>query len=732
MLSFLIWLLWGVAWAQDDASSAGPEIRIPVNEFARARTFPKIHETLVEVRVEHCKVNLEQMLDNVRREHIRSIAAINIGEESWMLRVSLTEEDLQVDANVVDGFLELWVRSDENGTQKYFRRESISTKELLRERFDTGVVFEPEIKLRPLYGEALAFQMSPRDITNDIGMPTGIDGSVGWNDIDEARKNYLDAKELGQTKLREYGDAAYSLGWGYLAQGFASEAGYYFDQLQYTPGGIKPAMIYISKARVALLTDEWSEARENLYRAYMYGADEATVVESMAFVSQATGIPNRAKTGRLLASLTSRPESLLLAGELLQMDGFYAESKEVLEPLYLNNIFDEDDDEEMKQRLALRLGDAYLNESDIAKAREYWISAPKELYQLRAVQANMLEFGSAEWVRAVPTLRMLVEQDDGQAQAEAMYLIGQVYSEYGTQLDGIELWAEFIRSYPEIASKTDVIDMLWALYRDRVLALDRSGSITRIAKTHEIGWVPELRQRLDDPEIVTIVTSAYEELGLSDKALHVLSSDFGVGAQRAFYSPESELFLANLYFRSNRYYEALRTLEILQAKKLTPELIADVRYLEAQVYLAQEDLEQAQKLLEYTSTTPKYRTTSYLALGVLAREQDDCKATVSYLRPILLPYNDSITQDPLAYLYLAQCLAEQGEEDIAREVASILEEVSVSKDEIFHARYLQANFGEAKEILVEDTSSTWNELIDDLQDGEEFNAEYEQWLKEKN
>ena len=221
-------------------------------------------------------------------------------------------------------------------------------------------------------------------------------------------------------------------------------------------------------------------------------------------------------------------------------------------------------------------------------------------------------------------------------------------------------------------------------------------------------------------------------MGLSDKALHVLSSDFGVGAQKAFYSPEAELFLADLYFRANRYYEALRTLEMLQAKKLSRSLIADVRYLEAQVYLAQGDLEQAQKMLEYTSTSNKYRAESYLALGILAREQGDCKATVSYLRPILLPYNDSVSQDPLAYLYLAQCLAELGEEDIAKEVASILEEVSVSKDEIFHARYLQANFGEAKEILVEDTSSTWNELIDDLQDGEEFDAEYQQWLKERN
>ena len=35
------------------------------------------------------------------------------------------------------------------------------------------------------------------------------------------------------------------------------------------------------------------------------------------------GMPARSKTGRLLASLTSKPEALFLAGELLQMDGRY-------------------------------------------------------------------------------------------------------------------------------------------------------------------------------------------------------------------------------------------------------------------------------------------------------------------------------------------------------------------------------------------------------------------------
>ena len=59
----------------------------------------------------------------------------------------------------------------------------------------------------------------------------------------------------------------------------------------------------------------------------------------MAFIAHETGMPSRSKTGRLLASLTSKPEALLLSGELLQMDGRYQEAWEILEPLFENQMF---------------------------------------------------------------------------------------------------------------------------------------------------------------------------------------------------------------------------------------------------------------------------------------------------------------------------------------------------------------------------------------------------------
>mgnify|MGYP001218042773 CR=1 FL=1 len=83
---------------------------------------------------------------------------------------------------------------------------------------------------------------------------------------------------------------------------------------------------------------------KDLHQAYRYGADETSIVEGMAIISHETGIPSRSSTGRVLASLTAKPEALLLAGELLYIDGRYQESWEILEPLFANHMFSEEED----------------------------------------------------------------------------------------------------------------------------------------------------------------------------------------------------------------------------------------------------------------------------------------------------------------------------------------------------------------------------------------------------
>ena len=78
------------------------------------------------------------------------------------------------------------------------------------------------------------------------------------------------------------------------------------------------------------------------------------MVEGFGVISLATGVPSRSLTSQVLSRVTGRPEALLLAAELLQRDGYYKESRPLLEALVGRASG------RSARQVSLRLGDARL------------------------------------------------------------------------------------------------------------------------------------------------------------------------------------------------------------------------------------------------------------------------------------------------------------------------------------------------------------------------------------
>lgn len=709
------------------------QIRIAVEEDTLVQTLPTIKDKMAEIRITHCSLDLTEELSSVKRPEIRRITPINMGEESWLLRIDLARPDILLKAKVIDGVLEINVYSDED-FQTRDLQPVLSTESLFEDLFASDVVLPPSVDLRPLYSTSIAYPISVTDVPFEVLSLTGDTLESEWADVDQARDRYLEAQQQGFNGLTERGNSAYALGIAYLNQGLALESDFYLTKLRQIPGDVPLMDMYLARARANLLQRDWDEARRNLRQAYNYGADETQVVEGMAFIAHETGIPSRSKTGRLLASLTSKPEALLLSGELLQMDGRYQEAWEILEPLFENQMFQ--DNLDMARRLRLRLGDIAYFLGDNQQAQVYWRGTYPDIRQVRMLQVQMVNEGSNVWVETVPQLRVIAENGETQNAPEALYLIGQVYSKYGTQLDAVELWAEFVRAYPNLVDKTDVLDLLSLAYQERVRALAKKKQWMRIAKTHELGWVPELQKVIDEPDVLVMVADAYAQLGLPDRALYALISDFGIGVNSQFYLPEAEIYLAKLYFQSNRFYEVHRTIELMDDKRLPARLRPEVQFLKAQTFLAEEELEKAKEMFELTARSSAFRTQSYVALGILARQEGDCPATVAYLQPTLVPIEERTTDDPLAFLYLSQCLGEMGEYQLASEVAEALQSISSDPEEIQHAQYLQATFSQPDAVNLEalegtESNSIWIDLVDEQQKSDAFWTELEEWRQSK-
>ena len=141
-------------------------------------------------------------------------------------------------------------------------------------------------------------------------------------------------------------------------------------------------------------------------------------------------------------------------------------------------------------------------------------------------------------------------------------------------------------------------------------------------------------------------------------------------------------------------------------------------------------------MFELTARSSEFRTQSYVALGVLARQEGDCPSAVAYLKPTLVPIEERTTDDPLAFLYLSQCLGEMGEYQLASEVAEALQSISSNPEEIQHAQYLQATFSQPDAVNLEalegtDSNSIWVDLVDEQQKSDAFWTELEEWRQSK-
>ena len=114
-MSFLLylWLIF-VAHAAEPTS---PELRFIVGDDATARALPRVNPKVAEVVLRDCDRNLSSILEGLNSPKIRQIFALNIQDRTWLLRIVLRSEGLHVDAVVIRGGLELWVREDRDVLQ---------------------------------------------------------------------------------------------------------------------------------------------------------------------------------------------------------------------------------------------------------------------------------------------------------------------------------------------------------------------------------------------------------------------------------------------------------------------------------------------------------------------------------------------------------------------------------------------------------------------------------------
>ncbi|MEC8193902.1 MAG: hypothetical protein VX127_14285 [Myxococcota bacterium] len=652
-----------------------PVIDITVSSSVRVERHPTVREGLVEVLIRGCDADLSTLLTGRTNPYVVGMDATYIAGETWIIKAMMGRPDADLRVMVEDGRLVIDVVEADGGGS--FEEEDLPTVKALvegdAEMKPANTVFPP---LMFLHGDAISYGMTSDDFVPLLPAPASMPRAT-WRAVDRARKMMLNA-----TSKVALAQARYELGWLYLEKGFDREARYYFDRLAEDPGALPARDVALARARAALSCRDWAEARDFLREAYRYGARESAVVEGFGVISLATGVPSRSLTSQVLSRVTGRPEALLLAAELLQRDGYYKESRPLLEALVGRASG------RSARQVSLRLGDARLLDGEYDAAVRAYRSGPKALGSLRRMLVELIEKGPAEWANVVPQLNALAGEGD-EVGAEALYLLSQLDTAMGSQVDAVSDLSRLIRDHRRIAHRSDAPERLWSIYKERQERLLSAERWFDVAALHEGAWHPVIRRSVDDPDVLLGVSKAYEEIGLPHQALRLVREVHPLLMADGADDTALVFTLARLYGETGKPNEGMKA--IRQYRSRIRGRSGEVALLAASLTERLGDKDGAVVEYRRAMRDPQTRDAASVELARIDAEDGRCKKATGVLWGRLMsPEGQKTYTSSRPYLALARCLVSQSEGEMASEAAKLAAARTDSKEESRYAEYISA------------------------------------------
>ncbi len=462
--------------------------------------------------------------------------------------------------------------------------------------------------------------------------------------------------------------------------GMAREAAHYFERVSELDAAWPEASVHLHRAQAALAVGRADQARALCSEVATVRYREAQVLECLGLVALETGDPAPAPTGRALARASARPESLVLAAQLLQLDGRHLEA----EPLLVEALSDLDD-----PRLAAvawaSLGDARFHIGDNEGARRAWaevVSDPQlgDIVRVRKTMLVMVEEGARSWPSNIPNLYTLAELP-GLAGAEAQWLLAQVALELG-DFEGAAGHLAAILDRPDVdLSDSDLPAVLWDVIETRLGELERAGRQLDQLAFFRDSWRSELEPEVTDVARLLSVATAYEDLELHDDALSVHRIVFSIRSRLGESSPDDLFTLARLYFEVGRPDEALETLEFLRRGAVPADLTGATWLLEGDVLLSLGEEDEAMQAWRKAALQRDTKVEATTRMALLDAREGRCARARPALEDLVRQKEESLeVREGHVHLTLARCYLEEGRNEEA--AAAAREAAGRSEDEL--------------------------------------------------
>lgn len=519
-----------------------------------------------------------------------------------------------------------------------------------------------DLALHPLQGGANTMHTDPRErkiprvAWSAPGAPIGAED---WPQVDAVREVLTSTRDPVTRAA-----AHYRLGQLHSTLGFHREANYYYGRAR--EGGAPLDVIALDQAQTAFAMGRWDEGRTFCEDAHTGGAAEALVLECLAIVSLATGSPAPAGTGRALARASGRPDSLLLAAQLLQVDGRHREAIPLLEAIV------ESGNPDFQDQANANLGESRFYAGDTKGAREAWRTVTDgdlgTIVWGRQRLLLLMTQGPASWTTEIPDLHDRA-RDTGPAGADALYLLGQISERLGDSGGAITHYHDLLVRHPTRAAASDVPARQWRMLSARMKHLHDSERRVDLVTLYRDRWLDSLELEVKDPTPLKWVVQAYAELGLPGDALELQRLVFGINTRLERNDPESVLQLAQLYARTEHHSDALETIAWMRQAGIPRELRGPVLLLEGDAHAALDQPEDAMRAWRSAARNRDVRTAATARMALADAEADRCDSAIPALQRLTATPDAPEMVDGRIHLALAMCLDKTGDAKLTAEAA---------------------------------------------------------------
>ncbi len=654
-------LLSALAWSSPD------QIVLRPSPGASARPLPQTRPDLIQWTVRDNQVPLFDQLPTRPGEGVLDVGVVSLGSGVWVVSAWLDPADPRVPSVGWEG-PDLVLHIHRGEAELLPVQPGPSLEELLADQVAPLSRGAPSTSLQPLGGSAWALRLRPEQLRLGSGdwEPNLIASDRALLVRDDSPRG-IDRQRQALTGTDDpYVKAAalFRLGQAHQSLGLYREAAYYFDRVVEHPAAWPAATVALRRAQASLTVGRGDQAREHCAEAAQARVRDEQVLECLGMVALETQDPPPGPTGRALAASTARPDALLLAGQLLLLDGRPGEAHPLLEA-----AADGLPDGELRDAAFASLGDAcfYLHEGD--QARAAWAEvAAGDLGQLVWLRKRMLmlsDDGPRSWAAGIPDLYGFAGEG-GVLGAESLYLIAQIGSGLGDLDQSVEVLVRLVDEHAREIQGSDVGQRLWRGLSERLLQLHRTDRRVELLALWRERWRRSLVPHVSDTEAVEIVAEAYRGLGLSEEALRVQRTIFEIQTRRGEVEVESLVQLAELYQLTGRGEDALRTLEFARSEGLPRSLAGRALLLEGQVQVDLEQPERALMAWRRAAMVEDVADEASARMALLDGSRGRCDRAVPALRSLTKrePLPASLIEGE-GHMLLAACLLEQGRSEEA-------------------------------------------------------------------